>query len=246
MAGLVDTPQALSDVLDAIEGLPTNPPSLYIDLEGANLSRYGTISILQIYVRPTSQTYLIDIKVLGSKAFSTPGSSGRTFKGVLESEMIQKVIFDVRRDSDALFGLYNVSLDGMQDLQLMELATRPTKKFYVSGLSKCIEKDLTLSWADVSAFKATKEKGLKLFDPKLGGSYQVFNERPLSEEVRQYCIQDVHYLPTLWDCYNNMLDPQWRARVQAETKKRISRSQAPRYNGSGKHMALAPSDWSSI
>ncbi|KAI0837045.1 ribonuclease H-like domain-containing protein [Hypoxylon sp. FL0890] len=246
MTGIIDTTQALSVVLDAIEGLPTNPPSLYIDLEGVKLSRYGSISILQLHIFPTSQTYLIDIKTLGSKVFSTSGSSGRTFQDVLESQEIQKVIFDVRRDSDALFSHFNVRLEGIQDLQLMELATRSSRKSHVNGLSKCIEKDLSLSSADASAFKATKEKGLKLFDPKLGGSYEVFNERPISEEVRKYCIEDVKYLPLLWACYNRKLTPQWRAKVHTETKARIALSQTANFNGDGKHMALAPSGWSYI
>jgi exonuclease 3'-5' domain-containing protein 1 len=46
---------------------------------------------------------LIDIHILGGKAFSTAGASGKTLKGILESDSIPKVFFNVRNDSDARF-----------------------------------------------------------------------------------------------------------------------------------------------
>lgn len=48
----MDTEELLSKSLDTMLTLPTSPPSLYIDLEGIDLCRAGTISILQIYAAP--------------------------------------------------------------------------------------------------------------------------------------------------------------------------------------------------
>ena len=87
--------------MDALDGQPTTPPSLYIDLEGINLSRNGSISILQVFVSSSRRTYLVDIHTLRNKAFSTPGTNGCTLKDILESDVIPKVFFDVRNDSDA-------------------------------------------------------------------------------------------------------------------------------------------------
>jgi exonuclease 3'-5' domain-containing protein 1 len=197
--GLIDTATAMSALVDTLDGQPTTPPSFYIDLEGVNLSRHGTISILQIYVLPHLKAYLVDIHALGEKAFSTLGSAtGHTFKGILESETIPKVFFDVRNDSDALFSHFQIRLAGVQDLQLMELAMRTFPRGrYVNGLARCIEYHASLSAAERSAWTATKERGTRLFALERGGSYQVFNERPLSEEIRRYCVQDVHLLPRL-------------------------------------------------
>jgi exonuclease 3'-5' domain-containing protein 1 len=44
--GLVDICTAISDLIDIIADLPTDPPLLYLDLEGVQLSRHGSISIL--------------------------------------------------------------------------------------------------------------------------------------------------------------------------------------------------------
>ncbi|KGQ05679.1 hypothetical protein BBAD15_g9057 [Beauveria bassiana D1-5] len=129
---LIDTDAALSSVVETLLRLPTYPPSIYIDLEGEKLSRHGTISIKQVYVLPSKRTHLIDIHILREKAFKVCGSSGQTLKTILESCDIPKVFFDVRNDSDALYKHYKISLAGIQDLQLMELATRRTGRKHVN------------------------------------------------------------------------------------------------------------------
>ncbi|KAK3313022.1 ribonuclease H-like domain-containing protein [Apodospora peruviana] len=267
---LIDTPSAVSAMVDTLAGLPANPPrpSLYIDVEGINLSRQGSISILQIHVHPIRHTYLVDIHILGSAAFSTLGTTTTTttLKSILESPDIPKVFFDVRNDSDALYHHFNISLQGIHDLQLMELATRaPTlHRRHLNGLARCIERDLhpsVLTSRERTAWKAAKERGLNLFAPERGGSYAVFNERPLREEIRSYCVQDVQFLPRLWACYNDKfslvsslkmtaatgpgkrISDEWRERVLEESKARVALSQTVGYNGKGKHMALAPLGW---
>lgn len=245
--GLVDTTAALTKIIDSLDGLPTTPPSLYIDLEGENLSRHGTLAILQLHILPSSQTHLIDIKTLSHDAFHTRGAHGRTFKEVLESAEIPKVFFDVRTDSDALYSHFQINLAGIHDLQLMEIAKRPLgRKTFVSGLGKCIEYDANLSLSETVAFKANKEKGARLFKPHLGSSFKVFNERPLRREIQEYCIQDVKYLPRLWSIYYQKLTPAWRSRVFEATKARVAESQGPNFNGVGMHMAIPPTGWQSL
>ncbi|EAQ88734.1 hypothetical protein CHGG_05353 [Chaetomium globosum CBS 148.51] len=91
MIDMVDTTAKLSEMLDTLEGLPTEPPSLYFDLEGENLSRHGSVSILQLHVLPSSRRYLVDVHTLQHTAFSTCGENGLTLKELLESDGILKV-----------------------------------------------------------------------------------------------------------------------------------------------------------
>ncbi|RDW90531.1 Polynucleotidyl transferase, ribonuclease H fold [Aspergillus mulundensis] len=245
---LVSTPAEVSDMLKSLEDLPTSPPSLYIDLEGVNLSRHGTVSILQIYVWPHDKTYLVDIHTLKKEAFTTKSSasgtgSDTTLKSILESPSIPKVIFDVRNDSDALYAHFQINLAGIQDLQLMELATRGYSRRRVNGLAKCIEYDAAMTASERRKWKETKEKGVKLFAPEHGGSYEVFNERPLKDEIVEYCVQDVRFLPKLWQAYDRRLTAGWRTKIAVEVKNRIVLSQAATFVGKGKHMALAPTGW---
>lgn len=238
-SGLVDTCAALSTLVDSLSNLPKNPPSIYVDLEGVNLSRHGTVSILQLFVLPAEKTYLVDIFTLKEAAFVTPGSNGQTLKTILESEVIPKAFFDVRNDSDALFSHFGINLGGICDIQLMELATRKASKRLVNGLSRCIEKS-AMTPRERQAWIATKEMGVKLFDPKRGGNFEVFNVRPMPETIRQYCTQDVQFLPKLWTQYSRQLTPKWAVAVDNAVRERIKESQGPAYNGKGRHMALGP------
>jgi exonuclease 3'-5' domain-containing protein 1 len=236
----IGTVEEVSDLIDSITGLTNNPPSLYLDLEGVNLSRHGTISILQIFVLPTKHAYLVDVCVLGSQAFTTAGKNKKTLKAILESPDVQKAIFDVRNDSDALYSHFGIRLDGIQDIQLMELACRPFRKKFVNGLAKCIEYDAMLTGKERRIWKETKDEGVRLFAPERGGSYEVFNTRPLSDPIKSYCIQDVQYLPRLWSVYKSRISPVWLVKVQVATKERIKLSQSSFYEPHGKHKALGP------
>jgi exonuclease 3'-5' domain-containing protein 1 len=140
---------------------------------------------------------LIDVHALGSNAFSTAGTNRQMLKTILESETIPKAFFDVCNNSDALYSHFGISLAGVHDIQVIEFAARPIKGRFVSRLSKCIEKDLVLTMAERQIWLATKERGLNLFAPERGRSYELFNTRLLSEELCQYCAQDMQYLPWL-------------------------------------------------
>jgi exonuclease 3'-5' domain-containing protein 1 len=106
----------VSALIDTLIGLPKNPPSLYIDLEGVYLCRHGSVSILQLHIHPTSTTHLIDIYSLGFAAFSTPGTNGQTLKSIFESPETPKIFFDVRNDSDALFSLVSTTFSSWNSL----------------------------------------------------------------------------------------------------------------------------------
>jgi len=122
----------------------------------------------------------------------------------------------------------------------MELATRTYSKRYVKGLSKCIERDLAMTASEKQQWVECKGKGKRLFAPELGGSYEVFNTRPLAEEIALYCTQDVKLMPKLWKHYSNKLTPSWARKVGIATRGRIALSQTPGYNGKGPNRALGP------
>lgn len=239
-SSIIDTPADLASLLPTLKDLPAHPPSLYLDLEGTNLCRHGRISIIELFVLPQQHVYLIDVHVLGDEAFTTASPDGCTLKTILESPKIPKAFFDVRNDSDALCALFQIKLAGIQDIQLIENAARSSHRKYVNGLAKCIEKDASMTLAQKLVWKAVKEQGKKLFDPQLGGSYEVFNTRPMTEEIRKYCVQDVLFLPGLWSAYSAKLSTAWTEKVRKETLARVVLSQTVNYNGKGRHMALGP------
>ncbi|KAF2189995.1 hypothetical protein K469DRAFT_699583, partial [Zopfia rhizophila CBS 207.26] len=68
---------------------------------------------------------------------------------------------------------------------LIESVTRKTttSRKFLNGLTKCVENNLA------------KEKGERLFKAKHGGLYDVFNQRPIPENIISYCINLWNYVP---------------------------------------------------
>ena len=237
---IVDSKPSVVSLIDHLQHIPTQPPSLYLDVEGVNLSRHGSISIVQLFVPPKNHMFLIDIFVLGEEAFSTSNGSGTNLRSILESALVPKVFFDVRNDSDALFAHFQISLQGIQDIQLLENATRSYTKDRVVGLGTCIERDAQLTREDSTAWKATKERGRLHFDPTFGGSYQVFNSRPMPHDIIEYCTQDVVYLPRLWRIYTQKISKKWMRKVEVETRERVRNSQTASYEPHSREKTRSP------
>jgi exonuclease 3'-5' domain-containing protein 1 len=242
-AQMIDSPSALKTFIDDLPDCKGSVPTLYVDLEGNNLSRNGTLSLITILVEPRHTVHLVDITGLGKQAFEIAGSEQQTLRSILESEDIIKVFFDIRNDSDALFGLFGVRVSGIEDLQLMELASRNFSKRHVNGLAKCIERDSALPFEERREWRCIKENGRRLFDPSLGGGYGVFDQRPLSTEIQTYCVQDVIHMPALREIYRAKLCDAWWRKIETETTARVRLSQGVSFNGKGMHMATGPASW---
>jgi exonuclease 3'-5' domain-containing protein 1 len=244
----IDSLQGIKDLVDWVALQDTwmgdLQPPLYIDLEGDRLSRNGNLSLLTVLVYPgkgLERPHIIDTLTLGSAAFSTAGRRAKSLKDILESPQILKVFFDVRNDSDALYSHYGIKLRGVRDVQLMESATRPTteRRKFLSGLSKCIVD--VLHGRERNQWTICKEKGDNLWNPENGGSYSVFNARPLSNEIASYCVGDVQHLPALYQKYRCGTN-RWTDLIAEESQKRVSASQESEYQPDGAGRALSP--WS--
>ncbi|RMZ30118.1 hypothetical protein D0859_05785 [Hortaea werneckii] len=194
---IVDTEDQIVSMLEALASLESFSNNIFVDMEGVNLSRYGSISLMQIYVPESTDIFIVDIHTLGTQAFDITGPQGNTLGNLLEGIEVTKYLFDARNDADALYALFNIRLAHFIDVQLLELASRTGPKHVVRGLAACIEQEQVLTEAATREWKQIKEEGAKLFNPKLGGSYEVFNFRPLPQTLLDYCVGDVQYLPAL-------------------------------------------------
>ncbi|MBE3049508.1 hypothetical protein IMZ48_44815 [Candidatus Bathyarchaeota archaeon] len=109
--------ETVVSLVETIRDLPqSGQPALYIDLEGISLSRHGSISIVTAYVLPKQHAYLVDVRTLGAAVFDTAAADGITFRTILKSPHINKVFFDVRNDSDALYAHFSIKLHGIEDV----------------------------------------------------------------------------------------------------------------------------------
>lgn len=235
---------------------PSLTPALFFDAEGLDLSRTGKLSIIQLHVhhRLHRGTYLIDVLALKGAGFTTTSTNEHiTLKSLLEDSKIPKVFFDVRMDSDALYGQFGILLAGIIDLQLMELASRMIRgdwcDGHLKGLRTCLAK-MQLKDDERERVKAMKDRGKELFAPKKGGRYDVFNDRPLSKAIIEYCVVDVAYMPKLFEQYNLKLEnkvslteqtDKWACRINDASRDRVMLAQNPHFTGGS-----ARGPWGSI
>lgn len=225
---IITTTSVLARRLEEWVNHPEKPPSLFVGVEGVNLGRHGSISFISIYVRPRNKVYVVDVDVLGSKAFSTMDGGGNSLKNMLESPNPPKVVFDIRNGSNALFGLFQISLSGIVDVQLMELALRNGSRDYLASFSSCVQKQhRELSEKD--------EKSNCVDTMNMGN----LGEKPdgdhaLGTQMVGYSPQKVKMLASLWDIYSVGLKPpdqaMWRCLIRETTQKRIDASLRPQYD----------------
>lgn len=64
-SSIIDSSTAMASLIHSLADLSTFSPSLYLDLEGTNLPRLGSVSIVELFVRSQTHVYLIDVHSLG-------------------------------------------------------------------------------------------------------------------------------------------------------------------------------------
>ncbi|EPE07926.1 3 -5 exonuclease [Ophiostoma piceae UAMH 11346] len=226
MASTTTPPSLISSEADLKEFLSSISSSsiLYIDLEGNNLCRHGTISLITILLLPDNVIRLIDVTTLKILTFTVISNDGKSLKSIFEDASISKYIWDVRNDADALWALYHVGLAGVVDIQLLENATRVGSKKYVRGLDKCVQYDLKVGFMELNRWLRTKKETLTMM------STGVFSVRPLDAKTIQYCVNDVIHLPSLQDVYMKRIKTDWLEKVETESVARVAQAHAPGYD----------------
>ena len=239
---LINSIDLLADLLREISSfklVDRSDARFFLDLE-------GSISIIQLYIlQEQPKTYLLDVHVLKEAAFdhSLEGLRWASFRQFLEDPEVVKVFFDVRNDSHEMKRLYGVRMDGIRDLQLMELGSRKGNKRCIKGLAACIKSDIGLTEKQEKEWLACKDAGQRLYVPNLGGAYEVWDERPLNELLLEYCSQDTWCLPELYKQYYERLSDDWLERIDAESRTRVIDSLRDDYDRNGRNRTKGPSAW---
>ena len=129
-------------------------------------------------------------------------------------------------------------------MELARVATRKGLKNFVARLAECIEKESPISAATKSNWQCRKESVSRLYDPRKGSQYEIFNKCPMKQEIIEYCAWDVALMPGLYDVYNTKLclpeQALWQAQVQEAMKDWIKFSQSPGYDGQAESKVRGP------
>lgn len=126
----------------------------------------------------------------------------------------------------------------MYDVQVQEVARRQnlTSNYYAT-LIQGLKKTLQIHLPGRSNFK---DKGAKLFSPELGGTYEVFKDRPLRGEVLDYAAADVAIMFELSEILSRGLRPGHEAKILKERANRAKECHDPGYQPDGPQKRRAP------
>jgi exonuclease 3'-5' domain-containing protein 1 len=173
------------------------------------------------------------VLTLGDDVFTTTSLADNSLKLLLESPAVPKILFDVGNASAALFNRYGIRLNGIKDLQIMQLAMQypRAQEAQAASLETCVEEDAQPPERALALWKQVHSTVSQLRDPTKGGSDAVFKERPLRQAILDYHLQNVLILPWLWVLYCDTLckpnNAFWRSMVFHTVRDRIRESMNP-------------------
>ena len=232
---LVNDETGLKDAISELKGkIAERNTLLAVDCEGDSLSRKGALTI--ITVATEEKVFIFDVLKLGQLVFTSGLGE------ILEDKSREKLTFDCRQDSDALWHQFKVRLNGVLDLQLLEVIYRrenpadsstvntprfsTTNKRSGRGGRRNRRSQRTDEVEKIYGFgrcielylqdeKLTKmkNKGKEL----LKEDEELWTKRPLTDDLIQYCIGDTM---AMFRLYSKMKDvnggEQARLRVASE------------------------------
>ena len=218
---LIEDEEKIADAISKLKG----HENIAVDCEGVDLSRTGTLTVISVACK--EEAFIFDIKKLGTKPFQ------QGLQEILESNTPNKLMFDCRNDSDALWHQFQVKLNRVLDIQLMEILYRENKgefdindvekrlvqainrrrgggvekekPIYLHGLKKVIGEHL-----ENEEYSSAKSSGMPdscLFE-------QVWDERPLTETLLRYASADVLSLFPLFEKFKSELSKNSMSRLQ--------------------------------
>lgn len=203
-----------------------------LDVEGVGLSRHGRIALIQI-CSSHGHVYLFDITTMGAAAFEV-GPGGGGLRMLLENNSVCKVVFDGRNDCDALYHIFWVRVRNVYDLQVLHaLKYSDNDDRYLKGFKECLSKSGVLNAREQAEADAIKDQGKMMFAPTYGGSYGVWEARPLCQALVDYAVTDVRHMLNIKRSWaNNHLDFLVRKLTEERVDSFIS---SKNYNG--QHMS---------
>lgn len=229
---LIDSYGSLLKMLQHIDHLYCSYEQLIVavDFEGVELNRHGPLCLVQMTIHDNpALVYVLDIHVLkrACNPFELASPGGISMKFILEDNAkILKLWFDPRNDVDALYHQFGVASQNIYDLQLADVALRRLNGDHaqrVLSLQNCLLNCEGLDDTQKGFAETIKQWGKRLFEPKEGGSYKVFQDRPLRDEILIYAAHDSRYMRVLYDCYRSKLDlcnPAWSMWVAQHSTER--------------------------
>ncbi|XP_052072720.1 piRNA biogenesis protein EXD1-like [Mytilus californianus] len=193
----VDTKDKFIEVIKELQEKIKNKQMIAVDCEGVDLSRFGSVTMINIGTQDL--VYLIDILKIGNSVFDDG------LRSILEDSGLEKLMFDCREDADALLHLHKVKLDGVLDVQILEVNNRIYRNGYtkIRSLKHCLE-----LYVNDDTLLNVKLQGRS----SMNMSSNIWEKRPLDENMLKYASVDILGLFKLYDALRTQMGHSvWKA-----------------------------------
>ncbi|XP_052776793.1 uncharacterized protein LOC128214391 [Mya arenaria] len=188
---VVDNDDLRKNCLDSIKQAILREPILALDCKGEDLSRKGELQLVSIATQ--EKVYILDILKLKTSPFE------RGLRDILEDKHILKLMFDCREDSDVLFHQFHVKLDGVIDIQLLEVIKRPGDIEDTSS-RRCERHDEVVPLQSLYDCLVTYSISKVMVKKKKNFMQNhILGDRPLAEEHKENANRDVALLFHLFE-----------------------------------------------
>ncbi|XP_078344537.1 uncharacterized protein LOC144630122 [Oculina patagonica] len=205
---LVEDEPGLQDAISELKRKIAERNTLIaVDCEGDSLSRKGALTIITVATEEKLKGCIFDVLKLGQLVFSSGLGE------ILEDKSREKLMFDCRQDSDALWHQFNIKLTGVLDLQLLEVIYRRENAPAVAAAKitpqlstknkrrnprnrrsqRTDEVEKIYGFRRCIELYVQDEKLIKIKDKGkeiLKMDEEVWKKRPLTDELIKYCIVD--------------------------------------------------------
>jgi exonuclease 3'-5' domain-containing protein 1 len=170
------------EVIAAVELLKGAGGVIALDCEGVDLGRDGALCFVQLSAR--NQCFLFDVMGLDSTS-----QAARSLKELLEDPTIVKIIHDCKADSDALFHILGIRLQGVHDTQAWDCVCLVT-----NGDEKVPGKSLNVT-LQAWGFAVAESRDASVYQKNPA----FWAERPMSPQMLDWASGDVTCLFQLYD-----------------------------------------------
>jgi len=190
----IDTEEALKTCAKVLKGSASAGQNVAVDVEAfcveKNSRHLGQVSLLQLCGPADPNVYIIDVLTLGAERVA------HYIKRVLCHPEIRKVMFDCRKDVEALSTQMGLTCVNVLDLQLFHTASLWTTR----GTNRRSNMDWVLR--NLTGVASSEE--LKAVEAAFEyGNRNVWDERPLPEHLVAYAANDVRHMLVLAEHLKN-------------------------------------------
>jgi exonuclease 3'-5' domain-containing protein 1 len=150
---MIDSISSLEKLLNELNYYSHKPIALFLDVQTINPGEDRSILIISLFVQLIKKVFLIDVLTLGNDIFIITSLTDNSLKLLLKSSAALKILFNVRNTSAGLFNHYRIHLNGIKDLQVMQVMTQylRAQQAQAARLESCIEKEAREAYRHIAS-----------------------------------------------------------------------------------------------